>query len=209
MTIDKVEVLLLTFLFVVPGFIIHSILSLCVPRRQEAKELLLLRFLVFSAINFTCFLPLIIVGADTHFVARHPIYSWIIFCGMVLVWPVVLGLVFAFIDKKQLVALGLKKLKNNPMHPVPNAWDVKFANAKGEWMLITLNDGETFSGFFGDGAIASSDPDERDIFLREYRVKVRGNRFVCPPDSRGILLSKDSIKHIQFQCATKKEQQHG
>ena len=67
MTLDKIEVALLTLAFLVPGFIIHSVFSLFTVRRNEGtKELLFLRFLTFSTLNVVVAFPLIFKIITAH-----------------------------------------------------------------------------------------------------------------------------------------------
>lgn len=87
-----------------------------------------------------------------------------------------------------------RRLKLNPLHPKPSAWETAFSRLKGgEFILVTMKDGSTVKGYFERRSCISNDPDFRDIYIEEM---------LPPPGQasdvvRGIWISPGEIKHIE------------
>jgi len=205
MTLDKFEVLLLTLAFVVPGFIIHSVFSMFTVRRNEAtKEILFLRFLAFSALNVIVCTPLIFQIISKHWIIKHP---WLMaFCmmGMTFISPLMLGLIIAVLDQKQVLRRLLGRIGLHPLHCTPTAWDYKFARfsaAGGGWIIVELKDSRKVRGLFGAKSFASTEPTERDLYLEQvWEVPADDTEAAWKKceDTDGILIRHDDIRNVSF-----------
>ena len=64
--------------------------------------------------------------------------------------------------------------------------------------MATLTTGQSVAGFFGANSFASSDGDERDIYIEEeYSVDDEG-KWVPRPAKIGILIPMKEIRNIEF-----------
>lgn len=74
--------------------------------------------------------------------------------------------------------------------------------------MVTLTDGSTVCGWFGDNSFASSVPEERDLFIEKvYRLN-EGLHWERVENSDGILFRAGEIRHIEFWQDTEGES-HG
>jgi hypothetical protein len=204
-TLDKMEVVLLTLAFLVPGFIMHSVISLFTVRRNEStKEILFLRFLAFSTLNIIICLPLLYQVVARHWITTRPWLTAFCLFGITFVSPLVLGLAVAWLDQKQTLQHLAGRLGLHALHCTPSAWDFKFSQAStagGRWIMVELKDSRKIGGWFGNNSFASSEPTERDLYLEEAwelpsdSADVAWNKRV---NTDGILIRHDDIRTVSF-----------
>lgn len=199
MTLGNFNTLFYTLAFVVPGFILNSTISMLVPQRTDQTQVVLLRFLSLSFINYGFWSWLVyLIFRSPYFTDRVVLtaLSWffIIFAG-----PVVFGLIVGRFSETGVFRTILQRLGFKPIHVIPTAWDYKFSKTSTKaWVLVTLSDGQTVAGLYGHSSFASSQFGERDIYLeRVYKVS-NGSSWQEVNRTDGILLKEGSIKHIEF-----------
>jgi hypothetical protein len=119
--------------------------------------------------------------------------------ALVIIAPALVGLLLG-VEVKQGWFLGLlKKFKMYPVHPVPNAWDRKFGNMNEEFVVVTTADGTEYCGLLDGHSFASSDPQERDLYIGQlYKVGEGENDPWVPTGNRSILLKSETIVSIEF-----------
>ena len=89
-------------------------------------------------------------------------------------------------------------MKVNKIHPVPTAWDYYFSKQKESWIIVTLKNGKTIYGKFSNHSFASSDAEERDLYIEKtYNIK-EDMTWVEDDKSNGILVTKDEVETIEF-----------
>ncbi|WXJ78524.1 hypothetical protein MTMBA_06010 [Moorella thermoacetica] len=183
----------------VPGFILHTTLSMLVPQRGEHKELSFIRFLTLSCINYALWSWLIYLLIRHDFFIANPIYTAIVWWLIILVSPVLVGVIIAHFHCKETFRKALQRFGINPVHPIPTAWDYRFYETnKPVWVLVTMKDGSQVAGLFGSRSFASSEPGERDLYIQEV-FRIDGDEpWQRVPESDGILILGDQIKHIEF-----------
>jgi len=126
MSLDDVETIFLAFSFIVPGFVAHATLALFLPRRAEAPQLTLIRFLTLSAVNYAVWSWLLYLVVTTSFFQDRNALAAIAWVWVMLGAPVLLGLVLAQgLKRRQLYGL-LQRLGLRPVHVIPTAWDWRF-----------------------------------------------------------------------------------
>jgi hypothetical protein len=206
LTIDKFQTLILTLSFVVPGFIIHSIFSMCRPRRTEIKELLYLRFLAFSVLNLiVCIWPIRYVIVN-NYVSLHPLRSVGIFFVIAFISPLILGVIIAKLDSTDWMSKLLRRLKLYPMHATPNSWDYKFGKicARGDaWVLVRMTSGKVVGGYFGPHSFASTDVAERDLYLQSvWEVNSESGEWTRKELTDGIWIKASEILSVEFKHAS-------
>ena len=96
---------------------------------------------------------------------------------IILVGPAMLGAGLGIAIQNDLFRPFFARLRLQPVHVVPTAWDYQFGRMReAHWVLVRLKDGGSVAGFFGTRSFASSDPEERDIFIEQvYRIDEDSN----------------------------------
>ena len=194
MTIDSFNVLFYTLVFIVPGFILQSAYKLFIPSKAETTQLTFLQFLVSACINYGVWSWAIYWVYQSGYYSSHPLQTGLLWSGIILISPALLGSAWGFIVKKHYFERLLGKFGVNIVRPIPTSWDYKFSQTdEPEWVLVTLTDGSTVAGYWGGNSFASSTASERDIYIEElYNVmesewEPAGNR------NRGIYIRADQI----------------
>lgn len=191
------EAFLLTLLFVVTGYITHSVAARFTFRKNERPELLLLRFLAYGTLNALVSLPLITM--HTKVLPRETwtgilVHNLVVYYGLA-VWtlfliPALLGIVIGIFH----TLYGLKDWFNAPVA----SWDERIARSRGQWVLVTLEDGTKAMGYLGRGAAVISDTGERDLYLQTLYQADADEVWRKVPRSKGVLISGKGIRSIEF-----------
>ena len=80
----------------------------------------------------------------------------------------------------------------------PTAWDFKFANMEVEWVIVTLNNNKTVAGYMDDNSCASSNENDRDLYIKEvYKIDDNG-KWKRVENTDGILIKAEQVKYIEF-----------
>jgi hypothetical protein len=200
------EAVFCTLAFVVPGFILHATFSVFVPVRTERPDLSFLRFLALSCVNYGVWSWLVYLIFTAPFFENHPYRGAAAWGIIILVSPVATGIVWGVLSQKEAGRRLLQRCGLSPVHRVPTAWDYKFSRTtEAVWVLVTLKDGNKVAGLFGSRSFASSEPNERDLYIQMvFRVPDEGV-WQRVPKSEGILISGDQIRHIEFWADQKEE----
>ena len=197
--LSSFEMLFYTLVFIVPGFIMYCAVSTIVPKKKEEANVSFIRFLLFSCINYAIWSWLIYYIAKNDLAEENPLIASLIWGFIILISPLIIGLVIGINSRKETIRKILQAVGYNPIHPIPTAWDFKFCNiTEGSWVIVTLKDDSIVAGLFGKDSFASSDYEERDIYIeRVYRIQADGT-WVEVQRSEGILICNKQIKHIEF-----------
>ena len=198
LSLDHLSLLLA---YVVPGFITLSVRSQfitggAVPDNKE-------RFLSYVAIS-TIYgtLALRLVDA-TLYQDSTWVFLLVLFGG-----PVVLGLLLGINIQKDLVRRFLNRLGLFPLHPSPTAWDWKFSRQSEQWVLVTLKNGDTITGFYGKESFSASTPDERDMYIQWiYDTDEKG--ISSSPQKKGVYIGAGEISTIEFWPFSSSEESDG
>lgn len=98
----------------------------------------------------------------------------------------------------------LKKLKIDLGHSIPAGWEQLFAESQGALenrgllLRVSLDDGRTVAGFFGERSLAGYTAHTRDIFLEERWSLDEDNWFEAPVrESRGLWISDKQIQSVE------------
>ncbi len=199
MTLSTFDTIFYTFSFIVPGFILHSTLTVFVPQKAEQPQLSFLRFLTLSCVNYAIWSWLIYLIFRSNFFINHPFRTSVAWGTIVLISPVVLGILGGHFSQKEIIRKALQAIGLKPIHVIPTAWDYTFNKIqKAVWILVTLKDESTVAGLFGSKSFASSEIGKRDLFIQEI-FKISGDGpWQRISRSAGILIKEDQIKHIEF-----------
>ena len=197
-TVTSFEVVFHTLVFVVPGFIVDSVLGALVPQRAQPAERSVLRLLTFSAINYALWSWLIYLLVASPVFSRNPwtqALGWVVVMGL---GPAGLGLLLGTLQQRGFVKTVLAWFGVSAIHPIPRAWDWAFATGRAGWALVTLKNGQRIAGLFGPGSFASSDPAHPDLYLEAlYRIREDGP-WEQVPFTDGVWIAPSEILAIEF-----------
>jgi len=198
MSFDSLQTIFLIFSFLVPGFIFDSAFSMLIPKKQQAWEHSLLYYFTFSCLNYALCSWLVYLIINSDFFIEHISWSAIGWLFIILISPFALGIVLGWLAQKDNVRKYLENIGLRFMHPIPNSWDYFFGNTTPKWILVTLKDGHSVAGYFGEKSFAASDLSGRDLYIEKiYRVK-ENEPWEAIADSAGTWLPGELIKHIEF-----------
>ena len=206
MQVDSATALFIALTFVVPGFIVHSTLSVLVPRREDRTELSFARFLTLSAFNYAVWSWLVYLLLTSQWLRDRPAFWSLCWALIILPGPVLVGLIWGIVSQREWDRRILLRLGLQPVHPIPTAWAWRFGTMKtGHWILVRLKDGSQVAGYFGGKSFASSDPAERDLYVEQV-WSIENGRWTKESPGKGILLSRGEISSIEFWPANLDEE---
>jgi len=197
----SLELFMLLLFLLVPGVIIDFVRGQFVGRRTRSVSEAGLNFVVVSLLYYSVALPILLTlaggidGLVTQLRFWYPL--WIIGPGLV-------GLVLGVTGQKNWIGGSARRLKINVIHPMPAAWDRVFAILPEAWVIITLKDGRKVAGWFGEFSSASSDPENRDIFIEKI-YELEGDDWI-DVGPKGALIMANEISTIEFMEAELEQQ---
>ena len=196
MTIDSFDVVFYTAIFVLPGFIINSIIDATNPPRKHNDGIYLLKCLLFSIVSCAAYgwLYKIVLECDK----ISEVLCWIIPIAISIIGSSIIGLLIAVIKQHQFIDRVLTKVKVKTIHTIPTAWDYYFSKEKSGFLIITLIDDTKLYGWYSRNSFSSSDVEERDIYV-EKGYQVEDNVWTLDEQSEGFYIPKDQIKFIEFK----------
>jgi len=199
LTVENITLVVLTL---VPGLIILFARSYFITARIMKLRDLVLGYLVVTMVYWGA---LILFCGDELFglTTVEPLRLKIAMAlALIVVLPALVGTGLGW----EIQAGGLRKLLRciglNPVHVVPSAWDWKFSNMDGAWILVTLKNGTKFRGYFGDQSFSSSDPDERDLYIshvfKERKKKGASKKSWKEVKGKSVWVRGEEIVSIEF-----------
>ena len=198
MSIDSFEAFGLVVAFIMPGFICETALGAVVPRAPAKKELYLIRFITWSAINYAIWLwPLFHLLRGKYF-DSHPVRAIGLWILIVLVSPILLGLAIGWIQQRSVIDKSLQRLGLRTIQPDPTAWDHFFSRTKPVWVMAKLRGGHKVAGFFGSKSYAASDEGGRDLYLETVCQRPKAGAWRKVSRSGGIWLNGKDIVFVEM-----------
>ena len=207
MSLDTPVAVVLAILFLIPGFLWKMIADSTSPYVTR-RDTSLLQYLALSCLNYLLALPviyLLIVYGPTDLSAlkqggirdnKSYIMAWL---SLVFVLPVLGGYVSQRLVWFFAGSGFAKKLGIWIVHPAPTAWDYVFARDQPYWARIELTDGKLIEGVFDSNSLASSEVEDRDIFLETvFELDEETQDYRQVDRNAGILVRGQSIKTIAF-----------
>lgn len=208
--LESFDMLFYTFAFIVPGFVMFSTFTTFVPKKNDAAKISLIRFLFFSSINYGIWSWLIYLLFNNQYLKTHQLYSAFLWCFIIFISPILIGILAGHFSNKDKIRRILQSFGFNPIHTIPASWDYKFSKLpETTWIIVTLDDGSHVYGRFSTGSFASSDCDDRDIYIEEiYNIDDKGN-WTAVPRCDGILIRGENIRYIEFIADEKRSEDNG
>jgi hypothetical protein len=189
----SLELFMLLLFLLVPGVIIDFVRGQFIGRRTRSVSEAGLDFVVVSLLYYSVALPILlwlaggIDGFTTDFRFWYPLW---------IVGPILVGLALGIIGQKNWLGGRARRLRINVVHPMPAAWDRVFATLPEAWVIITLKDGRKVAGWFGKHSSASSDPENRDIFIEKI-YELDGDDWIDVGPKAALIMANE-ISTIEF-----------
>ncbi|EQB37052.1 hypothetical protein M948_10265 [Virgibacillus sp. CM-4] len=198
MTIDNLDVLFYTLIFVVPGFIIDSIYRTCVPQQDAKSESVLLRFLLFSSLNYSIVLPLLFwISGIPYFKSNENVKLYVSLL-IIFIVSVLLALIISALTNKGWIRTILQKMGIHTTHVTPTAWDYQFKGEDPRYITVYLEDGGIVHGYWGSKSFASSIRDNKDLYLEKIFNVNDKKEWIEIKENKGVWIPEKSIKYFEF-----------
>ena len=200
---DSALMLFIALSVIVPGFIIKSIASLFTTRRLDISAGNWIDTFSIGAVNFAIWSWLVYLLLTAKFFQENlagAALGWGVVC---LLGPVGIGLLSGYNTQKGWTRRLLQAIGLQPVHAIPTAWDGRFREMnEPHWMLITLQDGSEVAGLFGTRSWASSDPNERDLYIEKlFEIDNNGN-WLKANSYKGMLIRPEEVRFIEIWPTT-------
>lgn len=194
MTVDSYETVFYTAVFLLPGFIVYSLIRLTNPIKKKDSGELLLPCLGYSIICLALFSPFYFWTLPK----KNELggWYWLLIVTLMIVISGVVGIILSCIQAsnwlRKLSIFGLRIID-----PIPTAWDKIFSQDISRWVYIHLKDGSCIFGLFSYNSYCSAFSEGPDIYLETvYDVEENGKLHISDR-SQGIYVKGDEIKYIE------------
>lgn len=201
-TLNSIDVVIYTTVFLVPGFVWSAVLSMLVPRRAHPAQIRFLEFLTLSCINHGIWIAPLAWIYMSGFFANHPGSTALLLVIPTLLSPVGLGLLTGYLYQKDWPRRALGRFGFRTVHQIPTAWDYHFSRQLPYWVIVTLEDGSRAYGLYHRNSFAGDDPSERDLYLEAVYTPNPHGEWAPVEDSGGILIKANTIAAIEFKKLT-------
>lgn len=185
--------------FVVPGLVLMFFRSQFLTGRGQKHSDALLSYFVISVIYLAATLP-----AFQWLSQNETGWSTAGWIGLVFGLPALIGCLFGLAARKEVTRRLLRRLRIHPVHPIAAAWDWKFGDMSGVYVLVTIKDGGCIAGYCGDASFISSDPSERDLYLEKVYEIDEGGTWQ-DAGKRSMLIKADEVRFVEFISQNHKE----
>lgn len=196
--IDKIDAVIYTLNYVIPGYIILKIISTITPTAKQSETEIIVQSIGFSILNNSiwsfAFSLIKLIFYKTNIVLFN------IFTSLVFILSgIVTGVIIALLKKYNVLGKLLNVLKIESTNPIPTAWDYVFSKYESYWVEVEVSSGKQIRGLFSNMSYASSEYDNRDIYLEElYEKKSDNSVWEKVERTKGVWISSSDIKHIKF-----------
>ena len=177
---------------IVPGYVIAKVRQNYQTGRNPFGLDAIYQYLTFGFINFTLCSYIVYVIQDNSIALQYRALGWTF---VILVAPLMIGILSIRIGESEWFSsvLDFLSLEEKRVNPIPTAWDHKFRLGRTEWIVVTMKNGEIFRGYYGPNSFASSDPNERDLYIQEIFETDKWDS-----SERSLLISSSEIRTIEF-----------
>ena len=209
------ENILITIFFVIPGAIIMSIRALFITTRIRKSSEAILSYFVISIIYQASVFTILFLFCLMFYQQTLELYwteksvydlinnnKWIIPCvfvPFVFIIPGILGLLLGLDIQRELIYRCVRRWNFKVLDAQKTAWNFKFSQLKPQDVSVLLKDGSEYFGYFGGDSLASSDSNERDIYIQDLRrVKYKDKDKWEHIDQTSVLIAGGEIKTVKF-----------
>ncbi len=136
MVIDSFDAIFYTAIFILPGFIVNSVIDATNPPKKHNDGIYLLKCIFYSLISCAVYswAYKIVFDCEKISISLH----WILLILISVVGSTILGFVIAIIKQHQWIDRGLSKLNINTIHTTPTAWDYYFSKQINSFVIRSI-----------------------------------------------------------------------
>ena len=201
MTVKTLDVVLYTFAFVVPGYIVEEIMSSLMPMKRQDSGVIV-RSIAFSVLNAALWMSWLFKLLQKLCSSETVLY-WVILSLLVLLTGSMTGCILGIIRAtdfiRKTINKALRKFGISMEHPIPTAWDYRFKYLdEGAWITVRMDNEKFIRGRYYTNSFASSDYEYRDLYLEEAYRKDENEQWIKIKDTQGVWISPNAIKHIEL-----------
>lgn len=196
MTIDSLDVVFYTCIFLLPGFVIKCVIDALIPPVRYNETKYFFSCLLYSIVNCAIWSWVYILVAPI--AINNSVAYWLLLLSITIVGATILAFLIGLIRQKKVTEWLFSKIKVHKVHPIPTAWDYFFSKQEEAWIIVTLKNGKTVYGKYSTESFASSDYEERDLYIEKTYSISEDMSWIEDEASKGILISKDEIETIEF-----------
>ena len=191
------ENLRLILFFIVPGLIVIYMRSILIAGRRPSHTEQILSYLVVSLFYYTITLPYVMRVLNGAGNLYEQSLNW---AALTLIGPAAFGLLLGTVAQKRWMHKAVEWCGLSMVDVIPTAWDYRFSNIPrpGIFVLVTLSDDKQVAGFFGPRSFASSDNEERDLYIEEEWTLQDDGTWEPRSARIGIFVAAKEIKHVEF-----------
>lgn len=197
MVVTSEEVFFLTISYLIPGFLINTLIENTLYLKRNTLSNVLLNYFIFSLLNITLFTSVdkifyIIFGQNL--INDTILISFLRSLVMpIIIWMLIIQAYKNSYGQRLLNAMGLSK-----EHLTETSWDYVFYDITqigGAYLIITLRDYTNIYGFIGDKSFISSNKEgSNDIYIEDVYTS---NEF-CESINSGMLIYEKDILAIYY-----------
>lgn len=181
--------------FFIPGFIYIGVLSNFVPiYRESDKPTIFMKYIIATAIIYMVSSPLIYLLIANN----NIIFKYLLLFVILFIIPTILSVVRAYTIQYGTIKKICDKCHLRIINPIPTGWDWKFSRINSCFVIITLKDGSEIGGLFGENSMASSDANQRDIYVEKVYKIIKDGPWEEVENSQGIYVYQDQIAYVEF-----------
>ncbi len=196
MLIESFDVVFYTAIFVLPGFIINGIIATFNPTKRISEGVLLLKCLSYSIVHCAIWSWMYKIIFEIAF--KYPKTHWFLLVISTTIAASLLAIIIGLIQKNQIIRKILSRFKINIFPSTPTAWDYCFSRDESAWVIVTLIDDRVIYGSFSTKSFASSESEERDLFIEKIYCLSNDNLWIENEQNEGIYIAREQIKTIEF-----------
>ena len=196
LTINSFNMVLYTCVFLLPGFIINSIVESLVPPRKFYETKYFFSCLFYSVVNCAVlsWAYILIINSKQKAEWTH----WLLLLSTTIIGAIIIGLCIGLLKQNEVIEHLCRKCNFKKIHPIPTAWDYYFSKSEPSWVIVNLKSGKTVYGLYSYNSFASSQYDDRDIYIEKVYQVTSEMAWEEDERSKGILISKEDIESIEF-----------
>lgn len=185
--------------FLIPGFIVTSITRRVIPLAEREYKIKIFENFIYSFLNiFLWAIPVYRIYLNIEYWKENYVLLWIISIVIIFLSPIVIALIIILLNKYEISRRICEYFSLPSIDTDPSAWDFKFKQMQGEWVLITLRDKRIVAGFIGKNSFVSSNTKERDLYIDEVYNIGENNIWSKEERTNGIWIKGEEIISIEF-----------
>ena len=188
----NLDILITIAAFIVPGYITLQISNGIKPLNKDEKENtfnFLIYCVIYSFINTYLY----------YLISNIEVIKNLNSDLVILIISILMGFVISVANPFKLICALLAMLNIDIKSPMPTAWDYVLLNHENTNIIITLDDNTKIKAWWGKNSHASDLDHGSDMYLEKVYKENEKGEWVEDKDSKGIYLSKNIIRMIEFK----------